>query len=46
MAQLEHRIESLQTVQQDLGDINDCATQELVLKRTTWGPQRDWLVGN
>jgi len=45
---LEHRIESLQTVQQDLGDINDCATtQELVLKRDDLEPaQRDWLVGN
>jgi CHAD domain-containing protein len=45
---LDHRIESLQTVQQDLGDINDCATtQELVLKRDDLGPaQRDWLVGN
>jgi CHAD domain-containing protein len=45
---LEHRIESLQTVQQDLGDINDCATtQDLVRKRTDLGPaQRDWLVGN
>ena len=45
---LESRIESLQTVQQDLGDINDCATtQELVLKRDDLGPaQRDWLVGN
>jgi CHAD domain-containing protein len=45
---LEHRIESLQTVQQDLGEINDCATtQELVRKRDDLGPaQRDWLAGN
>jgi len=45
---LDPRIESLQIVQQDLGDINDCATtQELVLKRDDLGPaQRDWLVGN
>jgi CHAD domain-containing protein len=45
---LEQRIELLQTVQQDLGDINDCATtQELIRKRDDLGPaQRDWLVGN
>jgi CHAD domain-containing protein len=45
---LESRIESLQALQQDLGDINDCATtQELVRKRYDLGPaQRDWLVGN
>ena len=45
---LEHRIEALQTVQQHLGDINDCATtQELVLKRDDLGPaQRDWLAGH
>ena len=45
---LESRIESLQTLQQDLGDINDCATtQELIRKRDDLGPaQRDGLVGN
>jgi CHAD domain-containing protein len=45
---LEQRIESLQTVQQDLGDINDCATtQALIRKRTDLSPaQRDWLVRN
>ena len=45
---LEHRIDSLQTVQQDLGEINDCATtQDLVRKRRDLRPaQRDWLAGN
>jgi CHAD domain-containing protein len=45
---LELRIEALRTLQQDLGEINDCATtQDLVKKRDDLRPaQRDWLVGN
>jgi len=42
------RIEALRILQQDLGEINDCAaTRELLLKRDDLQPaQRDWLVGN
>jgi CHAD domain-containing protein len=45
---LSARIEALQTLQQELGEINDCAaTRELLLKRNDLQPaQRDWLVGN
>jgi CHAD domain-containing protein len=42
------RIESLRTLQQDLGEINDCAaTRELLLQRDDLQPaQRDGLVGH
>lgn len=45
---LELRIEALQMLQTDLGEINDCATtEELLLKRDDLRPaQRDWLAGN
>ena len=45
---LAARIESLRSLQQDLGEISDCsATRELLLKRDDLRPaQRDWLVGN
>jgi CHAD domain-containing protein len=45
---LAARIEALRTLQQDLGEINDCAaTRELLLQRDDLQPaQRDWLVGN
>jgi CHAD domain-containing protein len=44
---LAARIEALRSLQQDLGEINDCAaTRELLLKRDDLRPaQRDWLVG-
>jgi CHAD domain-containing protein len=42
------RIETLRMLQQDLGEINDCATtRDLLLDREDLGPaQRDWLAGN
>ena len=42
------RIEGLQTLQQHLGEINDCAaTRELLLERDDLSPvQCDWLDGN
>lgn len=45
---LEARIDALQKLQTDLGEINDCATtEELLLKRDDLRPaQRDWLAGN
>jgi CHAD domain-containing protein len=45
---LAARIESLRALQQDLGEISDCAaTRDLLLKRDDLRPaQRDWLVGN
>jgi CHAD domain-containing protein len=45
---LAARIEALRILQQDLGEINDCAaTRELLPKRDDLQPaQRDWLVGN
>lgn len=45
---LAARIEALRALQQDLGEISDCAaTQELLLERDDLAPaQRDWLVGH
>lgn len=45
---LAARIEALRMLQQDLGEINDCAaTRDLLLERDDLEPaQRDWLAGN